>query len=103
MMFIANFVIGKKAAFYMNIKVKTQNVRHYAPLRYLPDFTYDKNISRTRITSLGRALWNRVILGPFFIKRDLNGNSYLRLVDRQVIPAFRSSARKIPSPLGDTG
>ena len=55
--FLANFVIGDEASFAMNGTVSTQNVRCYAPKGEAPNFRFEKNDCREKITGMGRSLW----------------------------------------------
>ena len=48
--FLANFVIGGEAGFALNGTVNNHIVRMYAPANQPPDFNYNVNNSRQKLT-----------------------------------------------------
>ena len=84
--FLANFVIGDEASFAMNGTVSTQNVRCYAPKGEAPNFRFEKNDCREKITVWGGLCGNGVLLGPYFPNGNLNGAGYLRMLNNDILP-----------------
>ena len=70
--FLTNLIISDEVGFAMNGKVNTQNVRHYAPKGEVPDFHYDLNESREKLTVWAGLCGNGLVIGPFFIEGNLN-------------------------------
>ncbi|KAF2344890.1 Protein of unknown function DUF4817 [Trinorchestia longiramus] len=64
--FIEDIVIGDEAAFHLNGKVNSHNVRRYAPKNNPPDFNYDVEISREKVSISMGLCRNECLLGPFF-------------------------------------
>ena len=48
--FLDNFIIGDEAGFSLNGEVNTQNVRAYAPKGHPPEFNFNRNDSRLKVT-----------------------------------------------------
>lgn len=71
--FLLPFVIGDEAAFAMNGHVNTHNVRAYAVARQPPEFNYEVNISRDKLTVWIGLCGNGQIIGPFFFERNVTG------------------------------
>ncbi|KAF2354742.1 Protein of unknown function DUF4817 [Trinorchestia longiramus] len=63
---IEDIVIGDEAAFHLNGKVNSHNVRRYAPKNNPPDFNYDVEISREKVSIWMGLCGNECLLGPFF-------------------------------------
>jgi len=84
--FLANLVIGDEASFALNGKVNTHNVREYAPQGHPPSFNYDVNMSREKLTVWAALCGNGTLLCPFFFQGNVNGASYLRMIDNEVLP-----------------
>ena len=84
--FLQNLVIGDEAGFAMNGKVSSQNVRKYAPRGEAPEFFYDVNESREKLTVWMGLVGNGTIIGPFFFGGTVNGANYLELLNEQVLP-----------------
>ena len=70
--FLANLIIGDEASFRMNGEVNTQNVREYAPWGNAPNFYYDRNDSRAKIT-----VWVGALTSPFFYEGNVSGENLL--------------------------
>ena len=64
--FLEQLVIGDEAAFFMNSKVNNQNVCEYAPLHNPPQFHFDINMNRQKISLWIGLCGNGTILGPCF-------------------------------------
>ncbi|KAF2346763.1 Protein of unknown function DUF4817 [Trinorchestia longiramus] len=64
--FIEDIVIGDEAAFYLNGKVNSHNVRRFAPKNNPPDFNYDVEISREKVSIWVGLSGTGCLLGPFF-------------------------------------
>ena len=84
--FLANFVIGDEAGFALNGAVNDHNERMYAPVNQAPDIHYNVNDSRQKLTVWVELCGNGDILGPFFFDGNVNGESYLTLLNDEVIP-----------------
>ena len=89
--FLANFVISDEAAFHLNGKVTTQNVRQYAPRGENPNFMFERNASREKTTVWMGLCGNGVVLGPFFFDANINGRMYLEMLNEQVLPALMNT------------
>ena len=64
--FLKQLVIGDEAAFFMNSKVNNQNVHEYAPLHNPPQFHFDINMNRQKISLWIGLCGNGTIIGPCF-------------------------------------
>ena len=81
-------MIGDEACFFLNGKVTTHNVREYAPKGNPPDFFFDVNSSRSKVTVWAGLCGNGVIVGPYFFEGNVNGIAYLRMLNENIIPAL---------------
>ena len=77
-------VIGDEAAFHLNGKVTTQNVRQNAPRGENPDFMFEQG----KEDSVDGPLWYFMVLEPFFFNANINGMMYLELLNEQVLPVL---------------
>jgi hypothetical protein len=85
--FIGELVIGDEAAFAMNGRVSTYNVRRYAPHNNPPrDFTYDLPNDRRKVTVWMGLKGNDTLIGPFFFHNNVNGQHYLDMINNFVVP-----------------
>ena len=85
--FLVNLIIGDEAGFHMNGTVNTQNVRCYAPRgNPPPDFVYDVNENREKVTVWAGMIGNGTIIGPYFFDGNVNSDSYLELLNEFVLP-----------------
>ncbi len=84
--FLREFVIGDEATFCMNGEVNTQNVREYAPVGQPPEFNYDVNCSRQKVTVWIGLCGSGEIIGPFFFERNVTGVNYLQMLNNDVVP-----------------
>ena len=78
-------VIGDEAAFSMNGQVNSHNVVQYAPKGEAPDFHYDRNNSREKVTVWAAVCGNGTILGPYFFDANMNGQTYLNMINDDVV------------------
>ena len=83
--FLLRFVIGDEPAFAMNRQVNTHNVREYAVVRQSPEFNYEVNISRDKLTVWIGLCGNGQIIGQFFFERNVTGQVYLQMIDNDVV------------------
>lgn len=97
--FSSRIIIGDEAAFHMNGKVTSNNVRMYAPRGQRPDFNYDVNFSREKISVWAGICGNGSILGPFFFDRNVSGPSYLAMLNRDILPSIPNLYPHIQNPL----
>ncbi len=87
--FLEFLTIGDEAGFAMNGEVNTHNVVEYAPKGHPPNFNFEKNMSREKITVWIGLCGNGVIIGPFFFQRNVNGQAYLQMINQDVIPQLQ--------------
>ena len=73
----------------MNGQVNTQNVREYAAAGKPPEFNFDVNISREKLTVWIGLFGNGQIIGPFFFNRNIYGLNYLQMINNDVIPQLQ--------------
>ena len=69
----------------MNGEVNSHNVRQYAPRGVPPDFHYVRRDERQKVTVWMGVCGNGAILGPFFFARNVDGNTYLELLNNNII------------------
>ena len=84
--FLDRFFIGDEAAFEMNGQVNTHNVREYAPRGNPPAFNFDRSRERAKLTVWAGVCGNGLILGPYFFYANVDGLSYLRMLNDFVFP-----------------
>ena len=84
--FLANLLIGDEAEFALNGAVNNHNVRMYASAKKAPDFHYNVNDSRQKLTVWVGLCGNGDILGPFFFDGNVNEQSYSNFLNYKVIP-----------------
>ena len=73
----------------MNGQVNTQNVREYAAAGQPPEFNFDVNISRDKLTVWMGLCGNGQTIGPFFFNRNIDGLNYLQMINNDVIPQLQ--------------
>ena len=86
---MGNVVIGGEAAFFMNGKVNSHNVRCYAPKGHPPQFHFDVNICKENFFLWIGLCGNGRLVGPFFYDNTLNGLKYLDMINDEIIPELR--------------
>ena len=91
--FCPTLYISDEAAFAMNGKVNTRNVRQYAPAGNPPPFNFERNVSRAKVNVWAGMCGNGVLLGPFFIEGNLSGISYYNLLIERVFPSLMANFR----------
>lgn len=87
--FLRNFIIGDEAGFAMNGRVNSHNVREYAPAGEPPEFNFDVNMSREKLTVWIGLCGNGQLIGPFFFDRNIDGLEYLRMINNNVVPQLQ--------------
>ena len=92
--FLRSFVIGDEAGFAMNGQVNTQNVREYAASGQPPEFNFDVNISREKLTVWVGLCGNGQIIWPFFFNRNIDGLNYLQMINDDVIPQLQQHSQR---------
>lgn len=86
--FLPNIVIGDECSFAMNGRVTTQNVRMYAPVNQPPNFTYEVSNDRSKVTVWAAITGNNSLIGPYFFQGNVNGRTYLDLMNNFALPAL---------------
>ncbi len=84
--FFTRIVVGDEAAFHMNGKVNTWNVRNYAPRGNAPDFHFDVPHNLHKLTVWIGLVGDGHIIGPIFFDRNVNGAAYLQMLNNDVTP-----------------
>ena len=79
-------IIGDEAGFSMNARVNSQNVREYVPWGQQPYFDYAIPESRERLTVWVGLCGNGELIGPVFFDRSVSGQSYLQMLNEEVLP-----------------
>ena len=87
--FMGNVVICDEAAFFMNDKINSHNVRCYDPKGHPPQFHFDMNICKEKTFSLVGSCGNVRLVVPFFYDNTLNGLKYLDMINDEIIPELR--------------
>ena len=73
----------------MDGKVNTHNVVEYALKGQPPNFNFETNMSREKVTVWLGICGNGDIIGPFFFEGNVNGAAYLRMINEDVVPQLR--------------
>lgn len=84
--FLRSIIIGDEAAFSMNGEVNSQNVRQYAPRGQPPDFNFERNDSRVKLSVWAALCGNGLVIGPYFFEGNVNGLAYLQMLNEFVLP-----------------
>ena len=85
-----HLLIGDEAAFKMDGKVNTWNVRSYAPKNQPPaNFNFKRNCNPGKVTVWAALFGGCQIVGPYFFEGNVNGNSYLAMLNEFVVPNIR--------------
>ena len=87
--FLSNAVIGDEAIFQMNGTVSTQNVRCYAAKGDPPAFKFEKSDSREKLHIWIGLCGNGQLIGPYFFNRNVNGRTYIEMLEGTAFPAIR--------------
>ena len=88
--FLREVVIVDEATFTMRGSVTTTNVREYAPKGNPPvAFDYDIPDDRRKLSVLAAITGNNQLIGPVFINGNLNGVSYLNIINNTLEPELR--------------
>ncbi|XP_072401603.1 uncharacterized protein [Diabrotica undecimpunctata] len=92
--YLRHICFSDKATFYLNGHVHRQNVRYWSdenPLLFRECHTQFP----TKLNVWAGILGDHII-GPFFIEGNLTGESYLNLLETQIIPAIHDVLRNNP-------
>lgn len=89
--FEEDIVVGDEAAFHMNGKVNNHNVREYAPKNQPPNFNYNVQISREKVSVWMGLCGNGHVIGPLFYENTLNGARYLDLINNRILPRLQET------------
>jgi hypothetical protein len=85
-----DLLTGDEAAFKMDGKVNTWNVRSYAPKNQTPaNFNFKRNCNPGKVTVWAGLFGGCQIVGPYFFEGNVNGNSYLAMLTEFVVPNIR--------------
>ena len=84
--FLDTIVIGDEAAFFLNGKVNSHNIRQYSPKKNPPEFNFDKSICREKLSLWIGICGNGSLIGPIFYERNLNGDVYLNMINETIVP-----------------
>ena len=87
--FLGELLIGDEATFHVNGKVSTHNVRCYAPKNHPPDFNYDVPLDRSKLNVWIGLMGNGRIYRPVFFDGNVNGRSYLQMINDEVVPGLQ--------------
>ena len=68
---LPDIVIGDEARFYIDGTINTYNVRMHAPKGGKPDFTFQRNNSRHKVTVWDGMFGNGILSGPYFLTEIL--------------------------------
>ena len=84
--FLRPFVIGDEAGF----TIYERSIKHsYAAAGQPPEFNFDVNIGREKLTVWIGLCGNGQIIGPFFFNRNIDGLNYLQMINTDVIPQLQ--------------
>lgn len=79
-----------EANFYMNGCVCSTNVRMYAQRgNQARDFVYDTPNDRRKVMVFAAMVGNNNLIGPVFIQGNLNGQSYLGIINQHIVPELQ--------------
>jgi hypothetical protein len=81
-------LVGDEAAFHLNGRVNTWNMRQYAPRTHPPNYTYNVPNNRQKLMVWVGMIGNNHIIGPYFFQQNVNGQSYLQMINQYVVPAL---------------
>ena len=84
--FLDSLLIGDEAGFALNGEVNSHNVREYAPKGHPPAFNFERNNSRAKLTVWAGLCGNGLIVGPYIFEQNVNGHSYLAMLNEFVFP-----------------
>lgn len=84
--FVENIMIGDEAAFFMNGKVNTHNVRQYAPRNEPPVFNINKSMCREKLSLWIGICGQGSLVGPIFYDNNMNGVDYLNMINENIVP-----------------
>ena len=84
--FLESITVGDEAAFALNDHVNNHNVLEYAPKGQPRNFIFDVNMNRQNVSVWMLLSGNGVIIGPYFFDQNINGRTYLRMINEFVLP-----------------
>ena len=70
----------------MNANVSSHYVHSYAEKPSPPDLSYDRPDSQEKLIVWAAVCGNGNLLGSYFLDRNLNGQTYLNMIEQQVLP-----------------
>lgn len=74
-----------KVVFTLNAKVNVWKIRGYAPISNAPSFNYDRPNACQKLTVWTGLCGNDQVLGYFFFDNNLTGNSYLAVINMEIL------------------
>lgn len=84
--FFDKILIGDEAGFSLNGDVYNHNMVYYAEKGNPPDFYFDHNNSREKVTVWAGLCGNGEIIGPFFFDENVNAQRYTDMINDDVVP-----------------
>lgn len=84
--FFDKVLIGDEAAFAMDGQVYNHNMVYYAEKGNPPEFYFDRNNSREKVTAWAGLCGNGDIMGPFFFDENVTGARYLNMINDDLVP-----------------
>jgi hypothetical protein len=84
--FLYNLVVGDEASFALNGRVNSHNVRMYAEKGHPPPFHFDESCTRSKLSVWAGICGNGCLVGPYFFEGNVNGRSYLEMIENFVLP-----------------
>ena len=84
--FLRQIIISDEATFSLNGSVNTWNTRRYSARRNPPrNFTFDRPNNRQSVTVWVALDGSNQIIGPYFLRGNVNGQTYLNMIKDQVL------------------
>jgi hypothetical protein len=93
--FAAGNLFSDEANFYVHGEVNWQNMRYWSDSN--PHWYEPTNVQGGEKVMVWCGIWDTKIIGPVFIDRNLNAETYLSMLDESVMPLILNEADECPN------
>lgn len=82
--FLNGVMFSDEACFHVSSEVNKQNMRYWS--QHNPHWMRDDNVQGSPKVTVWCGLWGARLMGPFFFYESVKGDSYLEMLQQQLIP-----------------
>lgn len=92
--FSSNILFTDEANFYINGEINHQNWRYWSDSN--PNWTDPSKMQGAGKVMVWCGIWGTRIIGPFFVKGNMNSDVYLRMLQEEIVPSLLNEDGEFP-------